>query len=365
MIRIKDLLVRAGSFEVIVDKLAASRGEYLVLMGPSGSGKTMFLETLAGFRRPLRGTIIIDGVDVTSLPPEKRMLAYVPQNYALWPHMTVYDNIAYGLKLRKLPKNEIKRKVKEVAELVGVSHLLGRRPVQLSGGEQQRVALARALVVEPKILLLDEPLSNLDQAVKDNVKRLLESLHRSLSFTAIHVTHDPQEAGELADRIAVMYEGRVIQVGDPVEIARNPVIPEAALLHGAVSIVEGIVEDYEGGVLRVRTPGGTLAVASRKNSYCGRRHQALLLLRSEDIVLSDTRPEKTSMRNTLKCRVASIAEKGFLILVELDCRGMILRSLITRGSYEHLGLREGGEVYASFKATAISLLRCRPEKTMH
>ena len=365
MIKIRELRVRAGFFEVSVERLETRKGEYLVVMGPSGAGKTMLLETIAGFRKPLAGTIEIEGVDVTRLPPEKRRVGLVPQNYALWPHMTVYENIAYGLKLRRLPGEEIKRRVHGIAEMVGIDHLLGRTPSTLSGGEQQRVALARALAVQPRVMLLDEPLSNLDQASAERIKELLMGLHRRLGCTAIHVTHDPQEAAELGDRIAVMHKGRILQVGDPLEVARNPILPEAAHLHGTATLLKGVVVSISGAA-SVDVEGISIMAAGGHIDRCLEGYEALILVRPEDVVLFKHPPSDTSARNMLGCRVRGTIPRGPLVLIDLLCGNIELRSLVTRGSYEELGLKEGSETYASFKAASTSVIRCRPptpEKT--
>jgi len=215
MIEIKGLLVELSGFTLSINKLNIHEREYLVILGPSGVGKTILLLALAGIVKPVKGSIRINGADVTRYPPEKRGVALVPQNYALFPHMSVYDNIAYGLRVRRVPEQEIKERVNEVAKRLGIIHLLHRKPVTLSGGEQQRVALARALVVEPELLLLDEPLSALDPGLRASAIKLLRRLHSELGFTAIHVTHNLAEALSLATRIAYMEKGRLVGVYEP------------------------------------------------------------------------------------------------------------------------------------------------------
>ncbi len=197
-------------------------GEFFVLLGPSGCGKTTTLRIIAGLEKPTKGRVYIDGEDVTDLPPRRRDVAMVFQQYALYPHMKVYDNIAFPLKLRKLPKSEIDRRVREVAKLLRIEELLDRYPKQLSGGQQQRVALARALVREPKVWLMDEPLSNLDALLRVYMRAELKRIQKQLKITTIYVTHDQVEALSMADRIAVMNKGRVLQVGTPAEIYHKP-----------------------------------------------------------------------------------------------------------------------------------------------
>lgn len=200
-----------------------SEGELLAVIGPSGSGKTTLLRSIAGFVQLDDGRIYIKGRDVTNLPPEKRNVAMFFQNYALWPHMTVFENVAYGLKVRKLSKEKIREKVEWALSFLDIAHLANRKPSQLSGGQQQRVALARAIVVEPDLLLLDEPLSNLDAKIRMRIRFELRSMLKKLNIATLYVTHDQEEALSIADRIAVMNNGRILQIGEPHEIYRRPV----------------------------------------------------------------------------------------------------------------------------------------------
>ena len=216
-------------------------GEFFTFLGPSGCGKTTTLRLIAGLEVPDEGRVYFDDVDVTDWPSYRRGVGMVFQNYALWPHMTVFDNVAYGLKIRKVPQSEIKSKVKEVLELVRLEGLENRYPHQLSGGQQQRVALARALVVEPKLLLLDEPLSNLDAKLRIEMREELKELQKRLGITTIYVTHDQEEAMVLSDRIAIMNNGRVEQVGTPQEVYRRPSNLFVATFIGRTSVLEGVV----------------------------------------------------------------------------------------------------------------------------
>ncbi len=192
--------------------------EFLVLLGPSGCGKTTTMRMIAGLEEVTEGRILIDGEDVTDLPPRRRNVSMVFQNYAVWPHMTVYENIAYPLKLKKVPREEIDRTVREVADLVKIGELLDRYPAQLSGGQQQRVAVARAIAVKPKVFLMDEPLSNLDAKLRVAMRTELKAIHAKTQATTIFVTHDQSEAMSMADRIVVMRDGRIEQIGTPEEV---------------------------------------------------------------------------------------------------------------------------------------------------
>jgi len=202
--------------------LEVDDGEFMALLGPSGSGKSTLLYTIAGIYRPTSGRVYFDDRDVTNVPPKDRNVGLVFQNWALYPHMTVFKNIAFPLELRKVPKDEIERKVREVADMLRIGSLLDRYPWQLSGGQQQRVAIARALVKEPDVLLLDEPLSNLDALLRLEVRAELKRLQKELGITAVYVTHDQAEALAMADRIAVIREGTILQVGTPDEVYYKP-----------------------------------------------------------------------------------------------------------------------------------------------
>ncbi len=221
--------------------LEINEGEFFTIIGPSGCGKTTTLRIIAGFELPEQGKIYFDEQDVTYLKPYHRNTAMVFQNYALWPHMTVYDNIAYGLRLRKVPEEEIKKKVKWALELVDLEGVEKRYPLQLSGGQQQRVALARALVVEPNVLLLDEPLSNLDAKLRVEMREEIKSLQKRLKITTIYVTHDQLEALSMSDRIAVMNKGKVLQVDTPTNLYFKPNSLFVASFLGRSNVLDGRV----------------------------------------------------------------------------------------------------------------------------
>ena len=198
--------------------LEVKEKEFIVLLGPSGCGKTTTMRMVAGLEEVTRGTILLDGKDITDIAPRERGVSMVFQNYAIWPHMTVFDNIAFPLKLKKLPGDEIKQRVQETADMVKIRDLLKRLPGQLSGGQQQRVALARALVVKPKLFLMDEPLSNLDAKLRVIMRTELKAIHQQTEATSIFVTHDQSEAMSMADRIVIMKDGEIIQIGTPDDV---------------------------------------------------------------------------------------------------------------------------------------------------
>ncbi len=232
-----------GATAVLDDiSLDVAKGEFFAFLGPSGSGKTTLLRLIAGFGTPASGRILIGERDVTSLPPWDRNVGMVFQNYALWPHMTVAKNVAFGLERRKLARAEIARKVSDVLDLVDLAPFAERRPAQLSGGQQQRVALARTLVIEPAVLLLDEPLSNLDARLRVEMRSELRRLQRKLGITAIYVTHDQEEANAVADRIAVLDQGRIQQIGAPLDLYDRPANRFVATFLGTANLIEGAID---------------------------------------------------------------------------------------------------------------------------
>ncbi len=239
--------------------LAIEPGELFFLLGASGCGKTTLLRCIAGLEAPGSGRIHFGGQDVTDLPPHKREAAMVFQSYALWPHLTVGQNIAFGLEERKLPKREIRQRVEEALEMVRLSGFGGRSIDQMSGGQQQRVALARALVVRPKCLLLDEPLSNLDAQLRLEMRREIRRIVKEHGLTAVYVTHDQEEALAMADRMAVMTGGgKIDQVGTPEEIYRTPRSASVAAFIGETNLIHGVVQETTGRLATVRTTAGPL-----------------------------------------------------------------------------------------------------------
>ncbi|WP_335988000.1 ABC transporter ATP-binding protein [Glycomyces sp. MUSA5-2] len=267
-VRISNLVKRFGETTVLegVDATIAD-GEFFTLLGPSGCGKSTTLNCVAGLERPTGGSISVGGTvfvgDGVFLQPEERNLGMVFQSYALWPHKTIAENLALPLKLRKIGKSERDRRIAEALAKVDLAHLAGRYPHQLSGGQQQRVALARALVYSPTVLLLDEPLSNLDAKLREQARAWLKRLQEDLGITTVYVTHDQEEALALSDRIAVMSEGRMTQVGTPVEIYETPAAAEVAAFVGRCNFLPGRVAANTGGLVDVELDGaGTVRIAS-------------------------------------------------------------------------------------------------------
>jgi putative spermidine/putrescine transport system ATP-binding protein len=290
-------------------------GELVCLLGPSGCGKTTTLRMIGGFIRPDAGRILINGRDVTGAAPERRPTAMVFQNYALWPHMTVFKNVAFGLRLRKLPKNEIKDRVGQALEMVNLTHHINSHPAQISGGEQQRVALARALVLEPEVLLLDEPLSNLDAKLRVRVRDDIKELQQRLGITTVFVTHDQDEALSISDRIAVMNGGNIEQYADAQGLYSMPGTRFVADFVGTMNVLEGTPGD--GGVLLdggITVPAAWLSDHDRSTAQIG--------VRPEDVRLATDGP---------------------------GAEGTIVREL-PRGHYKEVVVELGGHRLRSFVA---------------
>ncbi|MDR3662380.1 MAG: TOBE-like domain-containing protein [Mycobacterium sp.] len=293
-------------------------GSLTALLGPSGSGKSTLLRAIAGLDTPDTGTITINGNDVTGVPPQRRGIGFVFQHYAAFKHLTVRENVAFGLKLRKRPKAEVKAKVDDLLEVVGLSGFQTRYPSQLSGGQRQRMALARALAVDPKVLLLDEPFGALDAKVRDDLRSWLRRLHDEVHVTTVLVTHDQAEALDVADRIAVLNRGRIEQVGSPTEVYDSPANPFVMSFLGAVS-----------------TLNGTLV-----------RPHDIRVGRNPDMAISQA-DDSVAATGVLRATVDRVVVLGFEVRVELTTAAdhTPFTAQITRGDAEALGLREGDTVY--------------------
>ncbi|HUU64445.1 MAG TPA: ABC transporter ATP-binding protein [Dehalococcoidia bacterium] len=347
MIEIKKLTVNLGDFLLDGIDLRVEKGEYFIILGPTGAGKTVLLEAIAGLHPVRSGEIWLDGRDVTRLEAEKRGIGFVYQDYALFPHLTVKGNLLFGLRRRKLPKEERGRVMEWMAELLGISHLLERSPDTLSGGERQKVALARALSTSPEVLLLDEPLSALDPQHREGVQQELRQIHRRLKQTAIHVTHDFEEAIAMGDRIAVLGEGRIQQIGTPDEIFRQPNSEFVARFAMTRNIFTGEVRGGDRGQAMIDIGGREFEVVTELR---GRLHASL---RPEDVLVS-REPLVSSARNSLRGTIIHIADRGATLYLTVSTP-LEFSCLVTRHSFEELGLAEGGEVYVTFKASAVHI----------
>lgn len=263
--------------------LRTDAGEFLTLLGPSGCGKTTTLRMIAGFEDPTSGTITLDGADMLRLTPDKRPMSMVFQSYALFPHMTVRENVGYGLRLAKVPKAELDQRVDAALNSMGLMAMADRAPAQMSGGQQQRVALARAMVMRPKVLLFDEPLSNLDAKLRVAMRSEIRRLQQEMGITAIYVTHDQDEAMSLSDRIIVMYKGLIAQIGTPEEIYRHPSDMFVADFIGQANFLDAELVSVAEGVARVTVLGGERTVPAAAQVSAG--DQVAILVRPESVII--------------------------------------------------------------------------------
>jgi putative spermidine/putrescine transport system ATP-binding protein len=284
-ISLRSLTKRFGPVVAVSNlDLELPEGELIAFLGPSGCGKTTTLRMIAGFETADAGTIHLGGRDVTTLPPERRDAGMVFQNYALFPHLTVFENVAFGLQMRKIPKDAIRTRVHEILDKVQLSGLDRRYPRQLSGGQQQRTALARALVFNPTVLLLDEPLANLDAKLREEMRFYIRHLQQEFGITTIYVTHDQSEALVLADRVAVMKGGILQQIGPPEEIYRRPHNAWVADFVGVANFIPGTVTNTSQGSISIETPVGTLSGTARHDLPAG--GQVFASVRPESLHLS-------------------------------------------------------------------------------
>jgi putrescine transport system ATP-binding protein len=325
-VRIENVTKKFGDFAAVDSvSLDVYRGEIFCLLGGSGSGKTTLLRMLAGFETPTAGKIYIDGQDMSTIPPYERRVNMMFQSYALFPHMTVEKNVAFGLEQEKLGRQEIKNRVGEILEIVKMSSFLARKPHQLSGGQRQRVALARALVKRPKLLLLDEPLAALDRKLRENTQFELINIQKRLGVTFIVVTHDQEEAMTLSSRMGVMNHGKIAQVGTPAAIYESPATKFVADFIGSVNMFEGRVLDEGSGSLRIQSEELGCVVAVDRSVNCGRGATVWTAVRPEKINISRD-PQQGSPENVVRGTVKEIAYMGDVSIyhVQIDS-GKIVR----------------------------------------
>jgi iron(III) transport system ATP-binding protein len=322
-------------------------GEFVTLLGPSGCGKTTTLRMIAGFETPTSGRILLEGKEINEMPPNKRPMAMVFQNYALFPHMSVFENIAYGLKVKKQPTDQIREKVEIVLQLMNLVGMDDRMPHQLSGGQQQRVALARALVMQPKVLLFDEPLSNLDAKLRVQMRAEIRRLQQRLGITTVYVTHDQAEAMSLADRIAVMHDGQLEQIGSPTEIYEQPASLFVADFIGKANFIESVVEGSSKGQLALKVFGQSVSIPSGEHAY-----------KVDDRVYLIIRPESVSLSQKQGPFAGEIKQAVYLgstVEYEVEIGGQFI-SIVIYDPQESDKLEEGSRIYVEFPVHSFHIL---------
>ncbi len=342
VLEVRNLVKRYGRV-VALDNVSLSmdKGEFVVVLGPSGSGKSTLLMSIAGFVKPDSGDIYLNGVRINDVPPYRRNVGVVFQSLALFPHMTVYDNIAFPLKIRKMPKEEIKRRVERILEIVKLSGLERRRIDQLSGGQRQRVAIARTLVFEPSILLLDEPLGALDRKLREEMQVEIRKIHERVGATTLLVTHDQQEAMTMADRIVVMRDGRIEQVGTPEEIYSRPRTLFVAEFMGTSNILKGTSRAEAGGTLFTAECGLKLRLDEEV------RGDGYVAIKAEHIRIHRV-PEEAGSLPATQAKVLRRFFEGDHIRYELDVNGTLIKAI-------------DREVRRVFKAGETVYISCLPE----
>ncbi len=336
--------------------LEVPQGKILTLLGPSGCGKSTTLRCVAGLERPNDGEIHFDGRVIfsrarkTFTPPERRNVGLVFQSYAIWPHLSVFENVAYSMRVRRVPRGQIQERVRAALALVGLGGLEDRPAPFLSGGQQQRVALARALVYEPEVLLLDEPLSNLDAKVREQVREDLRALQRRLGITTVYVTHDQLEALALSDILAVMHQGRVVEAGDPQVLYSRPRTHFAATFLGEISYFSGTVVGMEGDVVTVSTPSGRLRCPSAEALSAG--SAVVVGVRPEHVTLRRDRP--ASDVNVFAGTVLSVLFEGTRVKLRLAVGEATLQA------YSPTPFPLGERMHAAIDGAQVIVLRDSP-----
>ena len=339
MIEIKNLSIDLGEFHLKDINLAINDGEYFVIIGPTGAGKTVLIECIAGLHRIKQGKIWFGQGEVTHLTPEEREIGYVPQDYVLFPFLNVVDNIAFGLKQAKYTEAKIQERVKTLAKLMGISHLLYRDTRSLSGGEKQRVALARALAPSPKILLLDEPLSALDLQTSKSLRHELRRVHRELGVTTLHITHDLMEAVEMADRMAIIQNGRVEQVSEPERLLFYPEGEMVSDFIGAPNILDcDYCHNLGQGIMEVGCGGLKLIVPHDGNTV----HRVAILPRH--IYVSETKPPGQGV-NGFEGTITDIKYASNVVRIRIEVGKTNLMAEIPHHVFEEMDLAVGKEVF--------------------
>lgn len=345
MLRIKDLGNDWGRFQLKNIDLEVRDGEFLVILGPSGAGKTLLLETIAGLTIPDNGEIFFMEKDMTESPPEDRDVGLVYQDFALFPHLSVRENIGFGL------KSSSRDRVEELASFLGIDHLLDENPLTLSGGEKKRVTLARALAPEPKFMLFDEPLSSLDERIQKRMRREIKKVHKRMDLTSVYVTHNQSEAMYLADRIAIMMDGTIVQTGDPEHIFYEPSNNEIARFVGVENIFSGEVLEKDGSLAKLGVGGKKIEALTD----FGVGENVRVMVRPEEVFIKKHKDE-SSARNQFECTIEEVIDEGSIIRLKMNC-GFNLTSYITRKSFKEMNLSVSENIIASFKANSVHVVK--------
>ncbi|MGB9661712.1 MAG: ABC transporter ATP-binding protein [Moorellaceae bacterium] len=361
MLRLSGVEVEVKGFRLQDISFQVDKGKCLVILGPSGSGKTILLDTIAGVHRVRKGSILLENRDITRALPEQRRIGYIPQNLALFPHLSVMDNILFGARARRLPLRQAQAKARELARLLKIEHLLDRpSPVSLSGGEKQRVALARALLVEPSVILLDEPLSALDSFIRRKLVLYLKEVFTTLQATVIHVTHDLQEAFLLADFIGVMLEGKLQQVGTREEVYYRPATLGVARLFGGRNLFDGRIIDCRPGVsLVARTSRGFECELPWREGMLQGQKVVFGISPREVVIIRQGRPLRPKVQaNVFAAKITGVLDSygSYLVFLTLEGSGETVELEIPSYVFRDMGLSAGAVVEVSLKKDCLWVL---------
>lgn len=348
MIEFENVSVALGDFRLNDLSIRVEKGDYYFIIGPSGAGKTIILEAIAGLHNLDSGSILIDGEDAGGIPPEKRKIALVYQDYSLFPHMSVYENVAFGLKLKKLPKEEVETRVNAVLNRFGILHLKDRAPYTMSGGEQQRVALARALVTEPDVLLLDEPFSAMDQVNRDKFVADLRAIHQENGLTIVHVTHSREEALSLATRVAVIIDGTLEQEGERDEVFRKPPNRRVGRFVGIENVFEGTVAGSSVGGSVVTVGGCSIHTGGAMPDGS----HVCVFIRAADVSVRRADLNTDEEYNCFPATIEEISPRESYYLLRISC-GISLYALATEQEMKAKNLLPGAAVFVSFDPAAV------------
>ncbi len=350
-LEVRDLHIALGDFQLRGITLDLEQGDYSCIIGPTGAGKTILLECLIGFYRPDRGRLVLEGRDITGMAPEKREIGIVYQDYALMPHMNVFENIDYGLRKKEPDKSVREQAIREMTASLHINHLLEREPTTLSGGEQQRVALARSLVVRPKLLLMDEPFSALDPGTRRSMRRMMREVIGRYGTTVIHITHDLDDAWSLADKVAFFRDGELNQFGGLDEIFHRPANRFIADFVG-VTLLDGVVLDCSDGATTVKVDG--FALESLDEAEAGAKVR--VAVRPENIIVTKELPRYISTQNRIEAELEEMDTECNRCVLTLRAGKTRISVLVTNNALEQMEVTPGDKVYALIKSANVSLV---------
>ncbi len=350
-LQLKDLHIKLGEFALKGVSLDVEKGDYLTVMGPTGAGKTILLECIVGFYQPDKGRIFIDDQDITLEPPEKRRVGIVYQDYALLPHLSVFKNIEYGLKKVDRDKNSRRKKIQEMAEALQIDHLLHRRPGTMSGGEQQRTALARALVVEPRMLLMDEPLSALDPSTRHNIRKLLRRVLGDRRITVLHITHDMDDVWALADNVAILKNGRLLQHDTLSRVLYRPADKLVADFVGATVFEGRFVQNGDDSGL-IRLGKLHLRTTDRRDA----ESNVQVAIRPENVLICREPPNNSAAGNIVQATLQDIRHNGVVSYLYYQADGVRIPALVTTSVLHEMNLQLNQRHYLSIHADHVKIV---------